>query len=309
MSRFFIILAISSLFACSKGKRLDTATSGSITITVDEGLKPLIEAEVAAFEAIYTNAHLKVIYTSEEQAVDLMLKDSARATIVTRYLAPEEEQILVNQKYKSRQLKVAIGGVALIINRQNSDTLISMTDFKRILSGEIQHWNWGGNRKKSAAGMEVVFDQPNSGIIRYLRDSVTRFDSLPSNWFALKGNSAVVDYVSKKQEALGLIDLSWISDRDDSTANKFLGSIKVMGISTDSEFFQPYQAYIAQKQYPLRRDVIMISREGRTGLASGFMSFIAGQKGQRVVLKSGLVPATMPVRIVDVNRDPISISR
>jgi phosphate transport system substrate-binding protein len=309
MSRLIFILAVSVLIGCSKSKPLDTATSGSITITVDEGLKPLIDAEVSAFEAIYTNAHIKVIYTSEEQAVDLMLKDSARATIVTRYLAPDEQQILANQKYKSRQLKLAIGGVALIVNRASTDTVISMTDFKRILNGEIQQWNWTSYGKRSSAGMEVVFDQPNSGIIRYLRDSVTRFDSLPRNWFALKGNSAVIDYVSKKKEALGLIDLCWISDRDDSTANTFLSAVKVMGISTDSGFFQPYQAYIAQKQYPLRREVIMISREGRTGLASGFMSFIGGQIGQRVVLKSGLVPATMPVRIVDINRDPISISR
>jgi phosphate transport system substrate-binding protein len=136
-----------------------------------------------------------------------------------------------------------------------------------------------------------------------------RFDSLQKNWFALKGNSAVIDYVSKKPEALGLIDVSWISDRDDSTANKFLDAVRVVRISGDSGSFQPYQAYIAQGRYPLKRDVVMISREAKTGLASGFMSFIAGEKGQRIILKAGLVPATMPVRIVEIDRDPISISK
>ncbi len=311
MSRILIMLAAIAALSCSKsGKSIDTPTSGSITVTADEGLKPLIDAEVAAFQGIYTNAHVRIIYTSEEEAIQLMLKDSARATIVSRKLTPEEDQVLTNQQYKSRQLRVAVGGVALIVHRENKDTTISMADLKKLLAGEIKSWNWKKSRNKTqAAGMEVVFDEPNSGVIRYLRDSIVKFDSLPKNWFALKGNSAVVDYVSQKKQALGLIDVSWISDRDDSTANKFLESIKVMGISSDSGFYQPYQAYIAQRHYPLTREVVMISREARTGLASGFMSFIAGEKGQRIVLKSGLVPATMPVRIVEINRDPISISR
>jgi phosphate transport system substrate-binding protein len=62
---------------------------------------------------------------------------------------------------------------------------------------------------------------------------------------------------------------------------------------------------MAQGQYPLLRDVMIVSREARTGLASGFMAFMASDKGQRIVLKSGLVPATMPIRIIEVNHEPL----
>lgn len=314
MKRLLIVLlGVIILTGCKRSagtKSSDTPTSGNITITVDESLKPLIEAEVAAFEAIYANAHINVIYTSEEEAIALMLKDSARATIVSRKLVKEEEEILTKQNFRARQLKVATSAIALIVNNNNVDTTISVGDLKRILNGEVQSWGWNRPQKKGAAtGMEVVFDQPNSGILRHLKDSVIRFDSLQKNWFALKGNAAVIDYVSQKTEALGLIDVSWISDRDDSTANKFLDEVKVVRISGDSGAYQPYQAYIAQGRYPLKRDVLMISREAKTGLASGFMSFIAGEKGQRIVLKAGLVPATMPVRIVEISRDPVSISQ
>jgi phosphate transport system substrate-binding protein len=49
----------------------------------------------------------------------------------------------------------------------------------------------------------------------------------------------------------------------------------------------------------------MVSREARSGLASGFIAYVASDKGQRVVLKLGLVPATMPIRIVEVNHLPL----
>jgi phosphate transport system substrate-binding protein len=35
------------------------------------------------------------------------------------------------------------------------------------------------------------------------------------------------------------------------------------------------------------------------------MAFVASDKGQRIVLKSGLVPATMPIRIVEINHEPL----
>jgi phosphate transport system substrate-binding protein len=273
-------------------------------VFVDESLKPLIDAEVKAFEGLYHNAHINVVYTSEEEAFKALLTDSARLAIVTRKMVPIEHKALTDQKIVPQELMIAKDGIALIVNRQNSDTTISLEDVRKILDGK-QHDLAQSRGTSTRDQYKVVFDQPNSGIIRYLKDSVSRFDSLPEYCFAVNGNKAVVDYVSTNPNSLGLIDVSWISDTDDSTANTFLRTIKVMAVSGDSDYYQPYQAFLAQKQYPLLRDVMMISREARSGLASGFMAFVASDKGQRIVLKSGLVPATMPIRIVEVNNEPL----
>ena len=161
--------------------------------------------------------------------------------------------------------------------------------------------------KGKSAPVEIVFDSPNSGIVKYLKDSVLHINQLPPNCFAVTTSEAVIDYVTKKDNAIGLIGASWISDSNDSTANVFLKAVRVAGISTDStgEYYQPYQAYIAQGTYKLTRNIMIISREPRSGLGSGFMSFVASDKGQRVVLKAGLVPVTMPIRIIEVNQTAI----
>lgn len=303
-----IVVVVALLAGCKERdkKFLTTPTSGTINISADEALKPIIDAEIASFEGNYKKVHVNVTYMSEGEAIESMLNDSSVMAIVTRHLLPDEQAVLTNLTIKGRQFRVAKGGIALIVNRQNPDTLMQVSDLKKILSGEIKTWN-NINKSYPPLGMEVVFDQPNSGIIRFLKDSLFAFNELPPTCFALKSNPAVVEYVKQKPQAMGVIDLSWISDRDDSTANSFLNSVKVMGLSiaADSSYYQPFQAYIATKQYPLLRDIVMISRETYTGLASGFMSFVGGQKGQRIVLKAGLVPATMPVRIVEVNRKPL----
>jgi len=69
----------------------------------------------------------------------------------------------------------------------------------------------------------------------------------------------------------------------------------------DSESFKAYQAYIKTKEYPFTRSVYMINRQTRAGLGMGFVSFVAGDKGQLMILKAGLIPAIAPVRLVQVN--------
>jgi phosphate transport system substrate-binding protein len=302
---FIVVIAGACTQRDKKGKPLDTPTSGSITIAVDESLKPLFDTEVDTFMGLYKRANIKVIYTSEAEAMTQLLLDSVRLAIVTRKLESEEIETFKAQAInKPRQVAVAKEGIALILNRSNQDTTITITQLKDILTGKISKWNQLDPKGK-ATPIEIVFDQPTSGILRYLKDSLA-INSLPANCFAVNNNPAVVDYVTKKENAIGLIGVSWISDDDDSTANVFKNTVRIAELSNDGvEYFKPYQAYIAQKNYPLVREITMISRETRTGLGSGFIAFVAGEKGQRMILKAGLVPVTMPVRIVEINRQPL----
>ena len=296
------------LAACSerdkKGRPLDTPTSGTITIAVDESLRPLFDTEVDTFMGLYKSAKINVLYTSEANAMTHLLNDSVRLAVVTRKVRPEELDVFKTQIITPHQVTVAKEGIALIVHRNNPDSSLLVSQWKDILSGKITKWSQLNPKSKSGP-IEIVFDQPTSGILRHLKDSLA-IDSLPPNCYAVNNNPAVIDYVSKKENAIGLIGVSWISDHDDSTTNVFINSVRIVGLSTDgTEYFQPYQAYIAQKQYPLTREITIISREYRTGLGSGFIAFVAGEKGQRIVLKAGLVPVTMPIRIVEISRQPL----
>lgn len=300
---YFILLLALSLGGCTdrdkSGKPLDTPTSGTIKISVDESLKPLIDAEIGAFEGIYKDAHIEVTYTSESEAINAMLVDSTRLAIVTRRLTPDEQSVLDKVKIPGRQMSVAKDGIAFILHNENTDSLLTWAHVQGILEGKISNWKQI-NPKNQSSSIDVVFDHPQSGILRFLMDTLENIKTIPPNCFAVNSNEAVIDYVSKKKNAIGLIGVGWVSDAEDSTANSFLSSVQVAGISNGSEFYQPYQAYIAQNMYPFSREVIIISREARSGLGSGFLTYVASDKGQRVVLKAGLVPVTMPVRIVEI---------
>jgi phosphate transport system substrate-binding protein len=303
-----LAMLVMLLTTCSRPEKpLDTPTAGSIKISADESLKPIVETELSTFEGIYTQAHINCIYASESDAIDLLLKDSVRLVIATRHLTVEEKKYFADIKVPVSQVDVATSGIAVIMNKNSADTTLTVDEITQILQGKISTWDQLGSKSKS--GIEIVFDNPNSGMIRHLKDSVAKVDKLPGNAYAAKSQEAVVDYVSKNENALGFIGLEWISDKDDSVTNSFRDRVQVaaIAVSKDSAYYQPYQAYLALKQYPLPKKITVIIREARSGLGNGFLAFFASEPGQRIVLKSGLLPATMPIRIVQVYNEPFQI--
>jgi phosphate transport system substrate-binding protein len=305
------IAAFASLLALAScggdpSTKLDTPTSGTINISVDESFQPIIESEINTFEGIYKYANVNAAYKPEGQVVKDLLNDSTKIAVLSRELTEEENAVFKKNNRVARVTKIAIDAVALITNRQNPDSLLTMDELKQIFNGEVKSWK--SLEEDSPLGdITIVFDNNNSSTARYVRDSLIAGNKLPSNTFASNSHKALVDYVEENKNALGVIGVNWVSDFDDSTVVGFLNKIKVLGISenpapvTTEDYYQPYQAYIAQEAYPLRRFLYVISTEGRTGLGTGFASYVASDKGQRLILKSGLVPATMPVRIISLD--------
>lgn len=305
---YALLIASTSLLytSCSNEKdagEISTPTRGHVKISVDESFQPIIETQVSTFEGIYKYATIEAGYKPEGSVIRDLLNDSTRIAVLSRELTPDETAAFDKQKRIARTTKFAIDAVALIVNKNNKDTLLTLEQVRNIFQGK--HKAWKEISSNSTLGnITIVFDNNNSSTARYVKDSLTTNQQLPPNTYASQSHSALIDYVAQNENAVGVIGVNWISDFDDNAVRGFLDKVNIIGISTSSnptsndEYYQPYQAYIAQAAYPLRRFLYVINMEGRAGLGTGFASYVAGDKGQRIILKSGLVPATMPVRVV-----------
>ncbi len=198
--------------------------------------------------------------------------------------------------------KIAEDAIALIVNNDNMDTVLTVEKIKSILLGKDTLWNQL-NKQSQLGTINVVFDNNGSANTNYMRDSLLKGAAFAKNTFAVKSNPEVIDYVSSHKNAIGILSVNWISDKDDPATMSFLKKIKVVAVAKNKEAepVKPYQAYIKTKEYPFTRDVYTINRQTRAGLGMGFVSFVAGEKGQIMILKAGLIPAISPVRLVEIN--------
>ena len=301
------IVLLAVLSACrSKSKEgpTDTYSSGVIAIAADESFEPIIQEEIDVFESLYPLAGIVPRYTTEVEAINLLLKDSVRLAIATRTLTKEEMNSFHSRKFFPREIKLATDGLALIVNRANPDSLLSVRDFRRILTGEVKNWK-EVNPNSRLKGIQVVFDNKNSSTVRFAVDSICKGVPLSSQLKALKTNREVIDYVARTPDAIGIIGVNWLSDRNDSTGLSFSKEVRLMSVSAADKAmpdnsYKPYQAYLYYGDYPLARSIYALLNDPRSALPWGFASFLASDRGQRIILKSGLVPATQPVRVVNV---------
>lgn len=300
----FFFLIIISWSGCSENKtsQLSTPVSGIVKISADESVRPLVEAELSVFHQLYTHARIDIKYKPEQELFKDLMSDSVQMIFSFRDITEEERSFLNKIKFFPKTVRLASDAIAFIINKQNKDSLMTVDQVKNMLKGHISDWNEIGSSMKSEK-IECVFDNQNSGIVRFLCDSLINTHKLPDNCFAVNSNEEVIEFVKRKKNAVGVIDVNWISDSDDTTAFNFRKDITVVSIASNGNFYKPYQAYIKLKTYPFVRNLFSVNREGRAGLATGFSAFVASDRGQRIVLKTGLVPATMPVRLVEIKEN------
>ncbi|HCO67512.1 MAG TPA: phosphate ABC transporter substrate-binding protein [Dysgonomonas sp.] len=303
---FCILVCVAILtISCNrkvKVLRTDTPTSGYAEIAVDDCFAPIIDEQINVFESSYPDASIVPHYLGEIDALNLLLQDSIRLVIAARDLTEPEKESIRSRKLVPRSQKIAVDAIALIINKENTDSLISVSALKKIMTGEISSWK-ELNPQSKYNDISVVFDHPNSSTLRYIRDSINGGEALGSALRAQNGNKAVLDYVSNTPNAMGVIGVNWISNPNDTTNLSFIDNIRVMSVSrsdvaTPANSYQPFPAYLAIGEYPLKRDVYVILSDLRGTLQAGFVSFVAGDIGQRIILKAGLVPATKPVRLI-----------
>ena len=305
-SRFLMISVFLAMLSCSGGKNAglnETPTRGNIRISVDESFQPLIDSEVFTFTHLYTGAHITSQYKPEFDVINDFMNDSVKVIVTSKKLSDYQIQYLRDTLVIARTTTYAYDALALVSNKQNKDTLLKYNTIKDIFLGKISKWK-DINPKSKLGEIRVIFDNTKSGNIRYFKELFEVKDTLKSNFFAVNNNAEVIDFVSRNPDAMGIVSVNWISDRDDSLSTSFINKVNVLAVSqqfiNDGSYYRPDQGWIYDKSYPFVREVYFISRETFAGLGSGFINWACAEQGQRIVLKSGLVPATMPIRLVQI---------
>lgn len=291
----FASLGMIAVSACTTTGSGETHKKGKVEFLIEESFKPLFETSIDTFEGQFPKATIEASYLAEGEIIEKFYTGKYKAICISRELTKKELADLKKKQIEVRSDKIAVEGVALIVNPANQDSLITVDELKRILTGKDTVW------PQLKTKINVVFDQENSANFYYLKE-LCKLKKLPVNVFAVNGNEEVINYVKKNKSALGIIGVNWISDADDFDALAFLDGITVMSVSVDGkkDYYKPYAGYLYSQDYALSREIWMINYGSKSGLHSGFVNFMVGEKGQIIVSKSALVPAKAPVRLIQL---------
>ncbi len=311
MKQFFHLIAIIaiasiSLFqGCSSQGGIDRRMyEGDINFICDETFANVLGQHVFVFTGSNPGAYINYTAATEPDALQALLDDSVRLIALSRKLTDSEKaHLLETHRLESRATHVAVDAIAFITNKENPDSVLTTNDIRRIMTGEVTEWKEIFPQSKLGK-IQVIFDNRRSSTVRYVIDSISSPKPLYSGVAAVENNLQVVDEVSKRRNALGVIGAAWIDARDSVNVPVTHRVIPVrIKEHPDSTAYEPFQAYIARGNYPYFRSIYMIKTESYNGLSTGFTIFVAGQRGQKIFEKTNVSPARIEERIINVSNE------
>lgn len=295
---FGALFVLVTFVSCELGTKLtkdtkETVVTGTTTILVDETIFPIVEDVVAVFENEYKNAKINLISKPEGEIVRLLKEDKYKIAILARNLSRSELQYYSTKNIIPRVTEFGEDAVVFIAHKSNDKEAVPVDAFASKLKGASSPWN-----------NTIVFDNPESSTLSFLKTKLD-IDTLDSKAvFSMKDSKELIRFIAANKNAVGVVGVNWLL-QPSLDIEKEVQNVKILGIHTKGiidgkPLVKPNQSNIADHSYPWTRKLYLLNFQGANGLGMGFASYIAGENGQRILLKSGLSPIKFPSREINV---------
>ncbi len=298
------LFILSAFILCACGvkddyTKKDSPTSGKVTLYFEEGITPHIQNQIFTFKSIYPHADISLRPSNENEAVQALYNDCTKVIAITRQLTQKELDQFKAKNVVIDFSPVAGDAVALIVNKNFPDSIISINTLTELLKGNdtvYQH-----------QAISILFDNANSGSTKFLKDSLLPNFNFGSNCSAKNNTPELFQAIRNSTNTIGVCDYAWLSDYDDVNTKEVLKDIKILAVSKNQAdvAYMPDQSNIATKDYPLTKTIYIIRRSAEFSLGKGIETFIAGEKGQLMFLKQGLPPNRQEERVIEIDMTPI----
>ncbi len=297
-----LIMAVTGglLLSCRKkdenGKAIvpETMTSGHITMLVDESVASVIDDVLDVFHHVYPNAHITQVNKTENEIVNALLTDSVKTAVLSRPLTPKEEAHFTSRNITPEVTFIATDALAVIAYGKPADTTVTTGEIFKLLRGQPSKIS------------RLVLDNPNSGTVQYLLREAGIL-KLPVNNIVYQKNSAeLITFVGNNPGTVGIVGVNWLL-QPTPELEKIVENLTVLGVNNvkvdkgAKKFYKPSQSNIAQGLYPFIRKIYVLNYQGYKGLGIGFANYSRADQGQRIILRSGLLPMELPTRVIQVN--------
>ncbi|HXX64748.1 MAG TPA: substrate-binding domain-containing protein [Bacteroidota bacterium] len=277
-------------------------TKGSFRLGCDEAVLAVVDSEAGEFHRLYNDAQVVIDSGEARDIIARFAADSVRTIVTGRAFNAEERKALSDAKVSFQEYPFARTAVAVISHRDAPLTRMSVGELDTMFSGARTRWPG-----KSARMIELALSGVNASATEIFRTIVLKSGGYDRAARVFSSSSKLIDYVSTTQGALGIVALNWLKGNEDRVQVLALSSPAMRPDSTYAagEFYSPAQAYVYLGYYPVTAPVIIYTREIERNVSVGFISFVTSVAGQKVVQNNGLVPATMPVRLVHLTSQQV----
>jgi len=187
-------------------------------------------------------------------------------------------------KVNFKEIKIGADAVALIVSKdvwENGVQTISREQMQGIYEGRITNWKeLGGTKSQRIAFFNK---EPGRGTWENFAHWVygNPKKAPQASFPEVGGNEETRNKVASTRGAISQLSASWVD-------NKTIFALKLK--LDDGTVVEASNANVANKTYPMSRELALLSNGEPTGAAKEFVEFVLGPRGQELVKKHGYLP-------------------
>ena len=255
----------------------------TVTVVVEPPVASVVRATVASFNTYYPGHEIVVTTGQAREAMAALFENRAQVAVIGRELSDEERQAARGARVAIEATRWARDGVAVVVHPSNSVQRIAFDDLREIYTGKAISWTAVGGSDRRIV---PVLQKTETGTTQFFADHVMAEEGFTAPALVVDDDSSAIDRVARDPGAIGFVSLPF-ADR----GVKALAVSRVKGL--------PYVELDAQSvyegRYPLTRYYNVVLRSPGNPGAEELNTFLCSIDGQKKVMDTGYVPASVPV--------------
>lgn len=257
-----MMVTMGLLAGCGDEKAEDKTVSTDGSTSMEKVIGYLSEAYMEK------NSEVKVTYNPTGSSAGIQAVDEGRCDIglASRNLKDEEKDTL-------EETVIAIDGIAIVVNPENTIENLTVEEIAKIYTGEITNWNEVGGEDSAIV---CIGREPASGT-RDGFESITGTKDKCVYAQELTSTGDVIQTVSSNPNAIGYASFA--------SVNENVNVLNVDGV-------EPSNETILSGEYKIQRDFVLVTKKDKelTGEAKKFFDFCMSSDADDYITKAGAVP-------------------
>ncbi|MEW6009384.1 MAG: phosphate ABC transporter substrate-binding protein [Candidatus Omnitrophota bacterium] len=271
-----VFFTTTSLFAAT--------SKNSIQIKGSDTMVNLGQAWAEEYMKIHPTEFIAVTGGGSGTGFSSLISGTCDIAMASRNIKDKEVTLAKQKGINPFEIKVAMDGLAVIVNPKNTVSKLTIDELAGIFTGKISNWKeLGGEDKK----IVILSREVNSGTHVYFKEHVLRKnDPNSKEEFApsallMPSSQAIADEVAGNSAAIGYYGMGYISKKQ-----------KPILVAKDakSEYEAPSIENVVNGKYPISRPLFMYTNAQPQGLVKKFVDFCLSKEGQEIVLQTDFVP-------------------
>jgi phosphate transport system substrate-binding protein len=179
---------------------------------------------------------------------------------------------------KPTEYKVAVDGLSVYVNEENTLTELSIDQLEKIFTGKAKNWKEFGGPD---APITVYSRENSSGTYEFFKEHVLKGQDFVSSAQTMPGTAALLQAVSKDKSGIGYGGAAY---------GKGAKALKIK--KTDSSpAIEPTEENVLSQKYPIWRYLYNYMDPAKDkGEIAAYMNWIRGDEGQKIVKDVGYYP-------------------